>query len=93
VRQLAQRLGGYSGLAMVGTSKTMADEMEQWLFSKGCYGFPMMFPRAGLTILSRTSFPSHSAAAISTRPRKGTTRREHLGPAAPQRIASSRISR
>src|SRR5262249_19631014 len=29
VRQLAQRLGGYSGLAMVGTAKTIADEMEE----------------------------------------------------------------
>ena len=31
VRQLAQRLGGYSGSAMVGTPKTIADQMEEWL--------------------------------------------------------------
>ena len=31
VRQLAQRLGGHSGLAMVGTPATIADEMEKWL--------------------------------------------------------------
>ena len=31
VRQLAQRMGGYSGLAMVGTPKTIADEMEAWI--------------------------------------------------------------
>ncbi len=31
VRQLAQRLGGYSGLAFVGTPQTIADEMQQWL--------------------------------------------------------------
>ena len=31
VRQLAQRLGGFSGLAMVGTPKTIADEMEEWI--------------------------------------------------------------
>src|SRR5689334_5046419 len=31
VRQLAQRMGGYSGLAMVGTAKTIADEMEEWI--------------------------------------------------------------
>src|SRR6202012_512782 len=31
VRQLAQRLGGYSGLAMVGTAETIADEMEEWI--------------------------------------------------------------
>ena len=35
VRQLAQRLGGYSGLAMVGTPKTIADEMEEWLVTEG----------------------------------------------------------
>src|SRR3989449_3034445 len=44
VRQLAQRLGGYSGLAMVGTPKTIADEMEEWLFSEGADGFTVMFP-------------------------------------------------
>ena len=31
VRQLAGRLGGYSGLAMVGTPAMIADQMEQWL--------------------------------------------------------------
>src|SRR5262249_14821038 len=44
VRQLAQRLGGYSGLAMVGTPKTIADEMEEWLETKGSDGFTVMFP-------------------------------------------------
>jgi alkanesulfonate monooxygenase SsuD/methylene tetrahydromethanopterin reductase-like flavin-dependent oxidoreductase (luciferase family) len=44
VRQLAQRLGGYSGLAMVGTSKTIADEMEEWLFTESSDGFTVMFP-------------------------------------------------
>src|SRR5262249_4107743 len=31
VRQLAQRLGGYSGLAFVGTPETIADQMQEWL--------------------------------------------------------------
>jgi FMN-dependent oxidoreductase (nitrilotriacetate monooxygenase family) len=44
VRQLAQRLGGYSGLAMVGTLKTIADEMEEWLLDGGSDGFIVMFP-------------------------------------------------
>ncbi len=35
VRQLAQRLGGFGGLAMVGTAKTIADEMEEWLDDQG----------------------------------------------------------
>ena len=44
VRQLAQRLGGYSGLAMVGTPATIADEMEEWLETEGSDGFTIMFP-------------------------------------------------
>lgn len=44
VRQLAQRLGGYSGLAFVGTPKAIADEMEHWLDEGACDGFTMMFP-------------------------------------------------
>src|SRR6202045_2942870 len=43
VRQLAQRLGGYSGLAMVGTPATLADEMEEWLATEGSDGFSIMF--------------------------------------------------
>src|SRR4030081_2215568 len=35
VRQLAQRLGGFSGLAMVGTPKNIADEMEEWVVHQG----------------------------------------------------------
>ncbi|MFL5046426.1 MAG: LLM class flavin-dependent oxidoreductase, partial [Xanthobacteraceae bacterium] len=34
VRQLAQRLGGYAGLAIVGTATSIADEMEEWLTSE-----------------------------------------------------------
>src|ERR1700756_2396791 len=44
VRQLAQRLGGYAGLAMVGTSATIADEMEEWLMTEGSDGFTLQFP-------------------------------------------------
>src|SRR5271156_5045723 len=44
VRQLAQRLGGYSGLAMVGTAASIADEMEEWLVTEACDGFTIMFP-------------------------------------------------
>ncbi len=44
VRQLAQRLGGFSGLAMVGTPRTIADEMEEWLGTDACDGFTVMFP-------------------------------------------------
>ena len=34
VRQLAQRLGGHGGLAMIGTPKTIADTMEEWLMTE-----------------------------------------------------------
>src|ERR671934_2932880 len=44
VRQLAQRLGGYSGLAMVGTPATIAEEMEEWLRTEGSDGFTIPFP-------------------------------------------------
>src|SRR6201997_1274893 len=44
VRQLAQRVGGYGGLSFVGTSKTVADQMEDWLTNHGCDGFTIMFP-------------------------------------------------
>src|SRR5437899_8376429 len=44
VRQLAQRLGGYAGLAMVGTPTTIADEMQEWLEAGAADGFIIMFP-------------------------------------------------
>jgi len=44
VRQLAQRVGGYSGLAFVGTPATIADQMEEWLFTEASDGFNVMFP-------------------------------------------------
>ena len=44
MRQLAQRLGGYGGLAMVGTPAMIADQMEEWLETDACDGFNVMFP-------------------------------------------------
>ena len=44
VRQLAQRLGGYAGAALVGTPATIADTMEEWLETRACDGFNVMFP-------------------------------------------------
>jgi alkanesulfonate monooxygenase SsuD/methylene tetrahydromethanopterin reductase-like flavin-dependent oxidoreductase (luciferase family) len=67
VRQLAQRLGGYGGLAFVGTPQTIADEMEEWLETEGSDGFNIMFPYLppGSTILSRRSCPNCSGAGSS----------------------------
>jgi FMN-dependent oxidoreductase (nitrilotriacetate monooxygenase family) len=44
VRQLAQRIGGYSGLEMIGTAAMIADQMEEWLVTEGSDGFTIMFP-------------------------------------------------
>src|SRR6516164_5493333 len=44
VRQLAQRVGSFSGLSFMGPPKLIADQMEEWLMSRGCDGFNIMFP-------------------------------------------------
>src|SRR4029077_10953494 len=44
VRQLAQLAGSYGGLAMVGTPRTIADQMEKWSYADACDGFNIMFP-------------------------------------------------
>ena len=64
VRQLAQRLGGYSGLAFVGTVKTIADQMEQWFVERGSDGFNVMFPflPAGLDDFVDKVVPGTAAA-------------------------------
>jgi FMN-dependent oxidoreductase (nitrilotriacetate monooxygenase family) len=81
VRQLAQRLGGYSGLAMVGTSKTIADEMEEWLDTEGSDGFTVMFPYlpGGLEDFVAHVIPELQRRGLFRRDYDGTTLREHLG--------------
>ena len=67
VRQLAQIAGGYGGLSMVGTASTIADQMEEWLFTDACDGFNVMFPYvpADWTISSIWSFRNCSGVACS----------------------------
>jgi len=81
VRQLAQRLGGYSGLAMVGTPKTIADEMEKWLYTEGSDGFTVMFPYlpGGLEDFVAHVVPELQRRGLFRRDYEGTTLREHLG--------------
>ena len=81
VRQLAQRLGGYSGLAMVGTPKTIADEMEEWLYTEGSDGFTVMFPYlpGGLEDFVAHVIPELQRRGLFRRDYEGTTLREHLG--------------
>jgi FMN-dependent oxidoreductase (nitrilotriacetate monooxygenase family) len=81
VRQLAQRLGGYSGLAMVGTPATIADEMQEWLETRGSDGFTVMFPYlpGGLDDFVDRVVPELQRRGIFRRDYEGTTLRENLG--------------
>ena len=44
VRQLAQLMGGFGGLQMVGTASEIADTMQSWLETDAADGFNVMFP-------------------------------------------------
>jgi alkanesulfonate monooxygenase SsuD/methylene tetrahydromethanopterin reductase-like flavin-dependent oxidoreductase (luciferase family) len=86
VRQLAQRLGGYSGLAMVGTPETIADEMEAWLMERASDGFTVMFPflPGGLDDFVDRVVPELQRRGIFRREYEGKTLRENLGLPRPQ---------
>jgi alkanesulfonate monooxygenase len=81
VRQLAQRLGGYSGLAFVGTPATVADEMQQWLEEQGSDGFNIVFPYLpqGLDDVCQRLVPELQRRGIFRKDYTGTTLRDHLG--------------
>ena len=81
VRQLAQRVGGYGGLSFVGTPKTIADQMEEWLTSYGSDGFNIMFPflPAGLDDFVDKVVPELQKRGIFRTQYEGKTLRENLG--------------
>jgi alkanesulfonate monooxygenase len=81
VRQLAQRLGGYSGLAFVGSAKTIADQMEQWFVERGCDGFNVMFPflPAGLDDFVDKVVPELQRRGLFRTEYEGPTLRDNLG--------------
>lgn len=81
VRQLAQRFGGFSGLAMVGTPQTIADNMEEWLMERGCDGFNVMFPYLpeGLDDFVDRVVPELQRRGIFRTEYEGVTLRENLG--------------
>ena len=81
VRQLAQRLGGYAGLALVGTAETIADQMESWLYANACDGFTIMFPYlpGGLEDFCDRVIPELQRRGRFRAAYEGTTLREHLG--------------
>src|ERR1700742_2391389 len=81
VRQLAQRVGGYGGLSFVGTPKTIADSMEEWLMSRGSDGFNIMFPflPAGLDDFVDRVGPELQKRGIFRKEYEGPTLRDNLG--------------
>ncbi|MET4800379.1 LLM class flavin-dependent oxidoreductase [Bradyrhizobium sp. LB11.1] len=81
VRQLAQRVGGYGGLSFVGTAKTIADQMEEWLVGRGSDGFNIMFPflPAGLDDFVDKVVPELQHRGIFRKEYEGATLRENLG--------------
>ena len=81
VRQLAQRLGGYGGLAFVGTPSTIADEMEEWLSAEASDGFNVMFPYLprGLQDFVDRVVPELQRRGLFRREYEGSTLRENLG--------------
>jgi FMN-dependent oxidoreductase (nitrilotriacetate monooxygenase family) len=81
IRQLAQRIGGYSGLEMIGTPSMIADQMEQWLVEEGSDGFNVMFPYLpeGLDDFVDKVVPELQARGIFRREYEGVTLRENLG--------------
>jgi FMN-dependent oxidoreductase (nitrilotriacetate monooxygenase family) len=86
VRQLAQRLGGYSGLALVGTPKSIGDEMEEWVATEGSDGFTIMFPYlpGGLDDFVERVVPELQRRGLFRREYEGRTLRENLGLPRPQ---------
>lgn len=86
VRQLAQYVGGSFGtLEMVGTPRTIADEMEEWLESGGSDGFNVMFPwlPGGLDSFVEKVVPELQRRGLFQREYAGVTLRENLGLARP----------
>jgi alkanesulfonate monooxygenase SsuD/methylene tetrahydromethanopterin reductase-like flavin-dependent oxidoreductase (luciferase family) len=81
VRQLAQRLGGYSGLAFVGTPESIADEMGTWLAEEAADGFTVVLPflPQGLDDVIDRLVPELQWRGLFRKEYEGNTLREHLG--------------
>lgn len=81
IRQLAQKVGSYGGLAFVGTARTIADEMEHWLLTEASDGFNVMFPflPAGLDAFVDQVVPELQRRGLFRQDYEGSTLREHLG--------------
>ena len=81
VRQLAQALGAYGGLSLVGTAKTIADKMEEYFSERACDGFNIMFPFVpqGLDEFVDQVVPELQRRGLFRKEYEGKTLRENLG--------------
>ena len=81
VRQLAQIAGRYGGLEFVGTPRSVADQMEDWLDAAACDGFNIMFPYVpgGLDEFVDTLVPELQRRGLFRTTYEGRTLRENLG--------------
>jgi alkanesulfonate monooxygenase SsuD/methylene tetrahydromethanopterin reductase-like flavin-dependent oxidoreductase (luciferase family) len=81
VRQLAQLVGGFGGLQLVGTASDIADTMQSWLETGAADGFNIMFHTvpASLDDFVELVIPELQRRGIFRREYTGTTLREHLG--------------
>lgn len=81
IRQLAQRFGGYAGLAFVGTPESIADDMQKWLEVGACDGFTITLPYLpqGLDDVTDRLVPELQRRGIFRKDYEGNTLREHLG--------------
>lgn len=80
VRQLAQRVGGRTGLSFIGTPKMIADQMQEWLETEGSDGFTMQFPflPMGLDDFVNQVIPELQRRGIFRTEYEGKTLRENL---------------
>jgi FMN-dependent oxidoreductase (nitrilotriacetate monooxygenase family) len=80
VRQLAERVGGRTGLSFIGTPQTIADQMEEWLETEGSDGFTIQFPflPMGLDDFVNRVVPELQRRGIFRREYEGKTLRENL---------------
>jgi alkanesulfonate monooxygenase len=81
VRQLAQMVGGYGGLQMVGTPAEIADTMQEWLETDAADGFNVMFHTVpeGLDDFVELVVPELTRRGIFRAAYEGLTLRDHLG--------------
>jgi alkanesulfonate monooxygenase SsuD/methylene tetrahydromethanopterin reductase-like flavin-dependent oxidoreductase (luciferase family) len=81
VRRLAQLMGGFGGLEIVGSAGEIADTMQSWLETGAADGFNIMFPTvpAGLDDFVELVIPELRRRGIFRAEYEGTTLRDHFG--------------